>query len=89
MYIHSNVDVHSGRLQKVINGPEMHRWHHVDGTQEAQNMNFSTKLAIWDWIFGSAYLPSDRKSEKYGLGQPFPSDYVGQTTYAFREMEEE
>src|SRR5215831_9577117 len=28
MYIHSNIDVHSGWLQYVVNGPEMHRWHH-------------------------------------------------------------
>src|SRR5499427_1305168 len=29
MYIHSNIDVRSGRLQWVLNGPEMHRWHHA------------------------------------------------------------
>ena len=29
MYIHANVDVRSGRLQWILNGPEMHRWHHA------------------------------------------------------------
>src|ERR1041385_1169316 len=29
MYIHSNIDVRSGKLQRIINGPEMHRWHHA------------------------------------------------------------
>ena len=29
MYIHSNLDVRSGSLQYVLNGPEMHRWHHA------------------------------------------------------------
>lgn len=29
MYIHSNLNVRSGVLQRVINGPEMHRWHHA------------------------------------------------------------
>src|SRR6185437_10336240 len=28
MYIHANLNVRTGRLQLVINGPEMHRWHH-------------------------------------------------------------
>src|SRR5262249_20696460 len=28
MYIHSNIGVRMGPLQYVINGPEMHRWHH-------------------------------------------------------------
>ena len=31
MYIHSNLNVNSGRLQLFINGPEMHRWHHTTG----------------------------------------------------------
>ena len=29
MYIHSNIDVRAGVLQYVLNGPEMHRWHHA------------------------------------------------------------
>jgi len=29
MYIHSNIDVQSGALQYLVNGPEMHRWHHA------------------------------------------------------------
>ena len=54
MYIHSNIDVRSGRLQYLINGPEMHRWHHA---REIVDVNFATKLAIWDWLFGTAYHP--------------------------------
>lgn len=78
MYIHSNVNVKSGRLQYVINGPEMHRWHHaVD--DEAHNRNFSTKLAIWDWIFGTAHLPRPRKPSAYGLTDArYPRGYVAQ-----------
>jgi len=69
MFIHSNIDVRLGRLQYFINGPEMHRWHHSDdGGREFQN-NYSTKLAIWDWIFGTAFLPDPkvRKPRLYGL----------------------
>src|SRR5262249_14776180 len=29
MFIHANVDVRLGRVQRVLNGPEMHRWHHA------------------------------------------------------------
>jgi sterol desaturase/sphingolipid hydroxylase (fatty acid hydroxylase superfamily) len=63
MYIHSNINVRSGWLQKIFNGPEMHRWHHA---LEVVNVNFSTKIAIWDWIFGTAYLPGT-KPKQYGL----------------------
>ncbi|MEO7767929.1 MAG: sterol desaturase family protein, partial [Ferruginibacter sp.] len=30
MYIHSNINVKSGKLQYLINGPEMHQWHHAN-----------------------------------------------------------
>jgi sterol desaturase/sphingolipid hydroxylase (fatty acid hydroxylase superfamily) len=84
MYIHSNVGVRSGRLQWVINGPEMHRWHHARELAD-RNANFGTKLAIWDWIFGTAHLPPT-KPEAYGLAgdEPYPEGYVGQHVAAFR-----
>jgi sterol desaturase/sphingolipid hydroxylase (fatty acid hydroxylase superfamily) len=85
MYIHSNLNVHTGKLQRIINGPEMHRWHHSTG--KGRNRNFATKLAIWDWIFGTAYLP-DTKPEEYGLKTFFPPHYVMQTLYAFRRFKQ-
>jgi len=83
MYIHSNIDVRTGWLQKIINGPEMHRWHHSTG--KGRNRNFATKLAIWDWIFGTAYLPPS-KPDEYGLKTYFPKNYFSQTLYAFRSF---
>jgi sterol desaturase/sphingolipid hydroxylase (fatty acid hydroxylase superfamily) len=84
MWIHSNINVRSGALQYVINGPEMHRWHHaVDN--DAHNRNFSTKFAVWDWLFGTAFLPRGRKPAGYGIGDPdFPTNYFKQHAYAFR-----
>jgi sterol desaturase/sphingolipid hydroxylase (fatty acid hydroxylase superfamily) len=89
MWIHSNINVRTGWLQYIINGPEMHRWHHVDETYEAYNMNFATKFAFWDWIFKTAYFPDPKKvkAEKYGLGDlPFPKNYFQQTIFAFRKF---
>ncbi|MGB5872165.1 MAG: sterol desaturase family protein [Bacteroidota bacterium] len=84
MYIHSNLNLHTGNFQKVINGPEMHRWHHSAG--KGRNNNFATKLAIWDWIFGTAYLPEGKKPDLYGLKTYFPAHYVGQFFYCFRRF---
>ncbi len=81
MYIHSNLNVKTGWLQKIINGPEMHRWHHSTG--KGRNRNFATKFAIWDWLFGTAFLP-DNKPDEYGLKTYFPSNYFSQTLFAFR-----
>jgi len=82
MYIHSNLNVHTGRLQWIINGPEMHRWHHTMG--KGMRSNFSTKLAIWDWMFGTAYLPANQQAKEYGVRTWFPKHYIGQMLYAFR-----
>jgi sterol desaturase/sphingolipid hydroxylase (fatty acid hydroxylase superfamily) len=88
MYIHSNIDVRSGRLQRLINGPEMHRWHHAID-REAYNTNFATKFAVWDWIFGTAFFPQHRKPLGYGLDDvEFPKGYLQQHLFAFRTFEE-
>ena len=84
MYIHANLNVHTGNLQKIINGPEMHRLHHTTG--KGRNRNFATKLAIWDWLSGTAYLPEGIKAEDYGLKTYFPQHYFMQTLYAFRSF---
>ncbi|HSW53671.1 MAG TPA: sterol desaturase family protein [Ignavibacteriaceae bacterium] len=81
MYIHSNLNVRTGKLQRIINGPEMHRWHHSTG--KGRNRNFATKLAIWDWIFGTAFLP-ETKPDEYGLKTSFPKHFFMQTLFAFR-----
>lgn len=86
MYIHSNINVRSGWLQYIINGPEMHRWHHAID-EEAHNKNFSTKFAFWDWMFGTAYFPGSKKPSGYGLSDPqFPKGYIKQHLYAFRKQ---
>ncbi|MBX3009249.1 MAG: sterol desaturase family protein [Melioribacteraceae bacterium] len=83
MYIHSNIDVKTGWLQKIINGPEMHRIHHTTG--KGRNRNFATKLAIWDWLFGTAFLPEEKANE-YGLKTYFPDNYFKQFLFAFRNF---
>lgn len=82
MYIHSNIDVKSGKLQYVINGPEMHQWHHAND-RAVFYKNYATKLAIWDWIFGTAYLPPKQKPAEYGLYYDYPDDYFLQHAFAF------
>ena len=96
MYIHSNIDVRAGWLQRFFNGPEMHRWHHADEV-DRRSVNFATKIALWDWVFGTAHLPAG-KPATYGLwgGAPFPEhpgvrgalfDYFLQHAWAFRRFE--
>ncbi len=88
MYIHANIGVRSGWLQYILNGPEMHRWHHAID-RDAYNMNFGTKFAFWDWIFGTAFFPRDRTPAGYGLEEEFPGTYLAQHAHAFRAFGDE
>jgi sterol desaturase/sphingolipid hydroxylase (fatty acid hydroxylase superfamily) len=87
MFIHSNIDVRLGVIQYVFNGPEMHRWHHADD-RRIEHKNFATKIAVWDWIFKTAFLPKTEKPANYGLfgNPPFPSGFFQQQAYAFRRF---
>jgi len=88
MYIHSNIDVRSGKLQYIINGPEMHQWHHAND-RAVFYANYSTKFAIWDWLFGTAYLPGQKKPKEYGLYYDYPKDYFLQHLYAVKKVDEQ
>jgi len=87
MYIHSNIDVRSGKLQYFINGPEMHQWHHSND-RAVFYANYSTKFAIWDWLFGTAYLPGHRKPDEFGLPYEYPRDYFLQHFFAVKRVDE-
>jgi sterol desaturase/sphingolipid hydroxylase (fatty acid hydroxylase superfamily) len=84
MWIHANVKASLGPLDYVINGPRLHRWHHA---REIHDVNFATKLALWDWLFGTAYAPAGKRPESYGLDEAFPRNIVTQQLHAFRPMQ--
>jgi sterol desaturase/sphingolipid hydroxylase (fatty acid hydroxylase superfamily) len=90
MFIHSNINVRLGWLQYFINGPEMHRWHHSDENGREYDYNYSTKFAIWDWLFKTSFFPhpTKRKPAKYGLSDTpdFPHNYFKQNLFAFRKF---
>ncbi|HMI61623.1 MAG TPA: sterol desaturase family protein, partial [Puia sp.] len=88
MYIHSNIDVRSGKLQYFINGPEMHQWHHAND-RAVFYANYSTKFAVWDWLFGTAYLPGRKKPLEYGLYYDYPKDYFLQHLFAVKKVDEQ
>ena len=89
MYNHSNIKVNQGWLIYFFNGPQLHRWHHAINLLGNRGVNFATKLSVWDWIWGTAYLPKDGSLPEYGIkGQPdFPHyDYFKQLLLVFRKF---
>jgi len=80
---HSNVDVKLGWLNYLMSGPELHRWHHSMVVQES-NTNYGNHLILWDWLFGTRYLPADREVESLGLvNRQYPTGFLDQMTAPF------
>ncbi len=79
-FIHANIRVKLGTLGYLINGPELHQWHHADHP-EVYHKNFGTKLAIWDWVFGTAYLPNHRP-QRFGVWYRFPRGWFEQHVFS-------
>jgi sterol desaturase/sphingolipid hydroxylase (fatty acid hydroxylase superfamily) len=87
MFGHANLAWKLGPLKYLLVGPEMHRWHHVkDAT--VRECNFSNNFAIFDWIFGTAYVSTGEPSD-FGVDDPaYPVGNIAkQFVYAFRPPE--
>lgn len=77
---HSNVDARYGPLNYLISGAELHRWHHSRLIEESNN-NYGNNLIVWDLVFRSWFLPSDRRVGELGLiNRDYPLDFVSQMT---------
>ncbi|MEN0049412.1 MAG: sterol desaturase family protein [Bacteroidota bacterium] len=69
-------------MRLLFNSPEMHIWHHAYElpTDHRHGVNFGLTLAVWDYLFGTAYLPHEGRDIRLGFEgvEQFPSDFVGQ-----------
>jgi sterol desaturase/sphingolipid hydroxylase (fatty acid hydroxylase superfamily) len=81
---HCNADFRLGWLNRVFATCDLHRWHHSAVISESQT-NFGNNLAVWDLVFGTWYLPSDRRLPvEVGLGEPYPRTFAAQVLAPFR-----
>lgn len=75
-------------MKKIFNSPEMHIWHHAHDMPESHpnGINFGLSLAIWDYIFGTAYIPYEGRDIKLGFPgvESFPQDFVGQNMHGIK-----
>lgn len=66
---HANVGWSFGKLGYIFNNPKMHIWHHSRELpeQHPNGMNFGLSLSLWDYLFGTAYLPKDGQNIELGF----------------------
>lgn len=76
-------------MRKIFNNPEMHIWHHAFHLPRHRKygVNFGLSLAIWDYLFGTAYIPYDGRDIKLGFPgiERFPASFVSQNIHGFNK----
>jgi sterol desaturase/sphingolipid hydroxylase (fatty acid hydroxylase superfamily) len=83
LFLHANVRWRLRALQKIIATPEFHHWHHAN-EPEAMHSNYSAIIPIWDRLFGTYWMPVDRRPEHYGIDEFVPAGFVAQLCYPLR-----
>jgi sterol desaturase/sphingolipid hydroxylase (fatty acid hydroxylase superfamily) len=65
----------------------MHIWHHAKDLppKHPHGMNFGISLSIWDYIFGTAYVPHSGKDIPLGFEdiEKYPETFLGQMKEPF------
>jgi 3-mercaptopyruvate sulfurtransferase SseA/sterol desaturase/sphingolipid hydroxylase (fatty acid hydroxylase superfamily) len=79
---HANIKLSYGPLKYILNNPEMHIWHHSYylPKDRRKGVNFGISLSLWDYIFGTAYIPESGRDIKLGFPkmESFPHSFWGQ-----------
>ena len=82
MTIHANLGWRLKFMDGIWTTTEYHHWHHsVD--RQARDKNYAGALPVMDIMFGTYYLPKDRKPGPYGIDTHMPKTYLGQLIHPF------
>jgi sterol desaturase/sphingolipid hydroxylase (fatty acid hydroxylase superfamily) len=83
---HADVPWTWGPLRHVFVSPVYHHWHH-SSEPEAIDKNFAGVLVLWDWLFGTRYMPAGRLPTEYGVaGGGTPNGFLALLVYPFRVL---
>ncbi len=85
IFLHANVRFRLRWLHKLVITPEFHHWHHAN-EPVAIHSNYSVFLPAWDLLFGTYFMPDDRRPTVYGVNEPIPDTLVGQLWHPLRGM---
>ena len=88
---HANLGWNYGIFGYIFNNPKMHIWHHSKELPQKHpyGMNFGLSLSLWDYIFGTAYIPKNGKNIELGFegDEDFPQDFGEQLVFPFRSAD--
>ena len=84
---HANFYLPLGPLQYIFNSPQMHIWHHAKHLPEGvKSVNYGLTLSVWDWLFGTSYMPHDGRDIELGFDnvESYPTGFFSQMLAPFR-----
>jgi len=85
---HANVKITYGPLKYILNNPVMHLWHHAKELPSGSHgVNYGISLSLWDYLFGTAYIPHQNANEPLGFEnlESFPKTFWNQLTYPWNK----
>lgn len=71
---HSHIWLSYGRLSYLLISPAQHQIHHSI-ERKHWNKNFGFTFSLWDWMFGTLYVPKDREELTFGVPDVNPADF--------------
>ena len=85
VFVHANLNWTLGPLKYVLVSPVFHRWHHARAVQGA---NFASTFSLWDWMFGTFYMPQGALPQEYGIDDDaMPEGLLPQLVYPLRQQQ--
>lgn len=77
--VHANLNWTFGPLRYVFASPVFHRWHHEVSVTDK---NFASTFSLWDFAFGTAYMPRGVMPQTYGIDDAaMPEGLMPQLVY--------
>jgi sterol desaturase/sphingolipid hydroxylase (fatty acid hydroxylase superfamily) len=76
-----------GPLKYLFNSPQMHIWHHsIELPQGARGVNYGLSLSIWDYLFGTAWVPNNGRDIRLGFEDvdTYPHGFMEQMVEPFK-----
>lgn len=62
-------------ISRILISPAQHQIHH-SADPKHRGRNYGSIFAIWDWMFGTLYVPREKEELKFGLSGPSPHTTV-------------
>lgn len=68
VFNHSHIPISLGWANRIVMAPVMHQVHHsAELRHRDKNIGSFGGLMIWDWMFGTLYLPAKDEDYRWGL----------------------